>query len=139
MTPVSKAIQLLLHQPQLGIDEEHLTRLRGIEDPGVEFLLELLEFCRSQKQVNTARILEHWRDSRYGKRLRELATQENPLIHDESVDDEAFKSEFIDYISDIERAIHEEKRQMQRRNIKGWDDFRQLYDKSTSKPDQESS
>jgi DNA primase len=139
MTPVSKAIQLLLYHPQLSIGDEQLTRLRVIEDPGVEFLLELLEFCRSQKQVNTARILEHWRDSRYGKRLRELATQENPLVHDDSVDDEAFKNELIDYISDIERSIHEEKRQMQRRNIKGWDDFRQLYDKSTDKPDQEPS
>ncbi|NIN61167.1 MAG: DNA primase [Gammaproteobacteria bacterium] len=136
MTPISKAIQLLLHHPQLSISDEQLTRLRNIKDPGVEFLLELLEFCRSQKQVNTARILEHWRDNRYGKRLRELATQENPLIHDDSVDDEAFKNELIDYISDIERSIHEEKRQMQRRNIKGWDDFRQLYDKSIGKPGQ---
>ncbi len=137
--PVSKAIRLLLHQPQIPVDSGEIDRLRKLEDPGVGFLVELLDFLKAHQQVNTAAILEHWRDSRYEKRLRELATIENPLMESDSVDDEAFKNEFMDYISDIEATISKDKRRLKTRNIKGWEDFRQLYRRETGDSEDESS
>jgi len=125
--PISRAIQLLLHQPGIPIEAQALSRLKQLNDPGVAFLVELIEFLRDKSGANTASILEHWRDTRYQKRLQELAIQENPLSEHEQSDIEAFKKQFMDYISLIEKAITREQRQMQTRNIKDMDDLRRLY------------
>ncbi len=94
---IGHMIALLLHQPQLGLEVEEPRNLQSIELPGVDFLVELLEFIHANPQIRTAGVLEHWRDSRYAARLGELAGGE--LTRDEEAD---LTAEFRDTVSRLQ-------------------------------------
>ena len=63
-----------LNRPQLAEQAEDASELRNSPVQGADFLVELLEFMRSNPGTSCAAILEHWRDSRFETRLAELAT-----------------------------------------------------------------
>lgn len=129
-----EAIQLLLYQPQIGLDPALLERLNNISGSGVEFLLELLGFIHDHPDITCAGILEHWRDTRFGPRLQELAAREHPLLSDEvSVAEKDIKQEFMDYISKIEKDYRKLERDSIRKSLSNPDDLRKLQDPSQSK------
>jgi DNA primase len=97
LTPVSRAVSLLLNRPQLANAAGDGSELRGSPVQGVDFLLELIEFIRSSPGASCAAILEHWRDSRYEARLRELAAGPEGLESEEF----DLEREFIDALSRI--------------------------------------
>jgi DNA primase len=97
LTPVSRAVSLLLNRPQLAEAAGDGSELQGSPVQGAEFLLELIEFIRSNPGATCASILEHWRDSRYEARLRELATGPEGL-ESEQFDPER---EFVDALARI--------------------------------------
>ncbi|MDZ7734709.1 MAG: hypothetical protein U5P41_00045 [Gammaproteobacteria bacterium] len=70
---VGHTIALLLQRPALALEITEPRTLAGVDMPGVEFLVELVEFIHANPRIKTAGILEHWRDSRYATRLGELA------------------------------------------------------------------
>jgi DNA primase len=74
LTPVSRAVSLLLNRPQLAEVAGDGSELQGSPVQGADFLLELIQFIRSNPGATCASILEHWRDSRFEARLRELAS-----------------------------------------------------------------
>jgi DNA primase len=84
---VRQAVEILLHQPSLASDLQRPAFLEQCDLPGVPLLLELLDLLGSQPELNTAAVLEHWRDreeSRYLSRLASWVPElENPdLLHD---------------------------------------------------------
>jgi DNA primase len=84
---VRQAVELLLYQPSLGAKLQRPAFLAQCDLPGIPLLVELLDLLGSQPALNTAAILEHWRDrdeSRYLNRLASWAPElENPdLEHD---------------------------------------------------------
>jgi len=93
---VGHIIALLLHRPSLAREVEEPRALAGVDLPGMDFLVELLEFIHANPHIRTAGILEHWRDSRYGKRLGELAGTD----FDEKADLDA---EFRDCVARLQR------------------------------------
>lgn len=78
---ISWLIRSLLHKPELALDLESTEDLAKLSSPGITFLCELLEFIRSKPNINLASILENWRDTKFEKRLHELA-REDELIHE---------------------------------------------------------
>jgi DNA primase len=97
LTPVSRAISLLLNRPQLAELGGEASELEGSPVQGVEFLLDLLGFIRSAPGVSCAAILEHWRDTRFEARLHELAAGPEGL-ESEQFDPEA---EFLEALTRI--------------------------------------
>jgi len=93
---VGHTIALLLQRPALALDITEPRTLTGVDMPGMEFLVELVEFIQANPQIRTAGILEHWRDSRYATRLGELAGTD----FDEQVNLEA---EFRDCLTRLQK------------------------------------
>jgi len=123
---VSKAIRLLLQHPGMGLDQALIGQLDGISDQGVDFLRELLNYITGHPETTCAGILEHWRDTKYEHRLKELAAMENPLAEG-TPEENAVKNEFMGYISKIEENFHKRQREIQSQNISSLDELRQLY------------
>lgn len=71
---VGHMIAMLLQQPKLAMDVESPRAFEPVDLPGLDFLIELLEFAHSRPDITTGAILEHWRGSRYEQRLSELAS-----------------------------------------------------------------
>lgn len=133
-TNTVKAIRLLLHYPNIGLDQSLSERLERIQDQGVEFLRELLDYIQNHPQTSCAGILEHWRDTRYASRLQELAAMENPLAEGNAIEENHIKQEFLDYISRIEHIFMKKQREIESRNIQNLEEFRKFYGKFPDSP-----
>jgi DNA primase len=81
---LTQAITLVLHHPAAARAVQDPARLKGLNKPGVNVLLELLEQSTSAQEPNTATLLERWRDRVEFERLATLATAQ-PLVADPSV------------------------------------------------------
>ncbi len=66
-------ITLLLQQPELARLAHDIDDLSRYNVPGANLLAELLTFLQDRPDAHLGVILEHWRDSKYGKHLAKLA------------------------------------------------------------------
>lgn len=74
MTPVRRAVLLLMHQPALAaVAAEHLETLRKLDLRGADLLVRLVEFLRDRPEISMAALLEHWRETPEGAALHKLA------------------------------------------------------------------
>jgi DNA primase len=76
LTPVQYAVALIVQRPELARNVaedvfEGPARLRG-----VDFLRELIDFCRGKPHFSTAKLLESWRDRPEAPWLAKLAGRE---------------------------------------------------------------
>ncbi len=117
---MANAISFLLQDPELGMTVEP-DALNDIDTQGVEFLRELLILVRQQPEISCAGILEHWRDSKYENRLKELSIKDNLLAEPRAIQ-EGFL-EIINKIKDdyerqlqskLSRRDYEQKLQLRR-------------------------
>ena len=97
---ISTIISYILNKPELALLVEDPAELSGITVPGVEFLTELITLVHTNPEITCAGILEHWRGSRYGQRLNELASGSG-LPGDDAFDPER---EFIDMVEKLKAA-----------------------------------
>lgn len=95
MTPVRKALTLLLNQP--SITQQWLQSETGSSDelskldlPGMDLLLEVLEILRINPDLSTSALIERWRETPSGNHLAKLAS-EQPELDDSA----ALEIEFI--------------------------------------------
>jgi len=95
ITPVRMAIALLLEQPQLAKNIPSTAGLQQIDTPGVPLLIELVELCKASPHLNSAQILEHYRDSEQGKQLAKL------MCWQHFVNEGAFHDVFLDSIDKL--------------------------------------
>jgi len=102
---LGRIIQCLLHTPSLAKLAGEPASLLSSGEPGIEILVELLGLLQARPGLNTAAIVEHWRDKPAGARLAELAGQ-SPLLRD----DAALMMEF-------EAMLQSLKKQGQRRKL----------------------
>ncbi len=72
-SPVRTAIQILLYQPALAQQVHDPQTLAKLEVAGISLLVQLLELLQARPHLNTAALLEHWRDTQEGKYLAKLA------------------------------------------------------------------
>ena len=73
---ITWSVRSLLHQPALARALDSTANLAVFNSAGIVFLTELIEFIRQHENVTLAAILENWRNTRYEKRLGELAGEE---------------------------------------------------------------
>jgi DNA primase len=66
-------IKLLLQEPGLALKFSAVDELESMNLPGTDFLVELLRLIHNNPGITCARIIEHWRGTRYEQRLSELA------------------------------------------------------------------
>lgn len=81
MTPIRRAIALLLQYPQLGNEVPLHEELAHLKLPGISVLLELHRQTREQN-LNSAQLVELWRGRREEKLLRQLVSWEHHLEQD---------------------------------------------------------
>ncbi|MFW5927477.1 MAG: DNA primase [Wenzhouxiangella sp.] len=76
LTPVQYAVALIVQQPELAreVDPADLDGPGTVR--GVNFLRELIDFCREKPQFSTAKLLEAWRGRPETPWLARLATRE---------------------------------------------------------------
>ena len=75
LTPVQYAVALVVQQPDLAdrVDNDALASKGEIK--GLNFLRELIDFCRQRPQLSTAKLLELWRDRPEAPWMGHLATR----------------------------------------------------------------
>ena len=78
MTPVRKAVAMLLHRPSLAAELEGYEGLDKMMAAGMDLFRQLVDLARNDPKITTATLLEHWRDHEHGGFLGKLA-QESPL------------------------------------------------------------
>ncbi|SIT68770.1 DNA primase [Ectothiorhodosinus mongolicus] len=83
MNPVRMAITLLLEDPGLAKAVKDFAWLAEIELPGVDILLALLETLSKEPHLNTAQLLERWREHEWSVHLHKLAEKSLPGVAEE--------------------------------------------------------
>jgi DNA primase len=81
---VATAISLLVQYPQLAGELELPVRLAGAApDPGLALLLQLHRLAQAHPRLNTAALIERFRDSGDAKTLEKLTARDHLLNEDE--------------------------------------------------------
>ena len=70
-------IRCLLHQPTLALDIKSTESLSALQSSGINFLCKLIALIKKNPNITLAGILENWRDTKFEKRLRGLASDED--------------------------------------------------------------
>ncbi|MBR8845821.1 DNA primase [Pseudoalteromonas sp. JC3] len=92
VTPMRRAIGLLLQHPQLAQTVEYMPELGEMAIPGIQLLLSLQMLCHDNPQINTAQLLEHYRDQAEFDALKKLAVWQHGVAEDRLEDE--FKNTF---------------------------------------------
>ena len=112
-TPVRHLITLLLQQPELAQHVDSPDSIADIELPGAQLLMDLLVFLQDQPGSHTGTILEHWRDSEYGKHLAKLA------LVSLDFEDHRLEAEFKDTLKQLEPYRHNSREQILAKMARG--------------------
>ncbi len=75
LTPVQYAVALIVQEPTLAADLPPDVLDGPASVRGVDFLQELIDFCRHKPQLSTAKLLETWRDRPEAPWLARLAVR----------------------------------------------------------------
>jgi len=75
---VKKAITLILNYPTIG-QEANLSLIEKNSMPGIEILKKLIQTIKKKPEINTAGLIELWRNDPEGKFLGQLAISELPI------------------------------------------------------------
>jgi len=130
LSPVRRAIRLLINYPALALELDDASQLKTVDQHGIPFLVELMEFIRQRPKTTTANILEHWRDTKFEKHLKELASDEEMIT-----EQEMFKLKFSEIITKILEDHHQAERLRRVQAAKDTNELRSLYPRdSTGKP-----
>ncbi|MEM7018786.1 MAG: DNA primase, partial [Pseudomonadota bacterium] len=82
VTPMRTAITLLMLHPELATRVDDIEYLKQIDTPGMDLLINLLEFTQQHPQLSTGAILEHWRETEHEQTLKKLITWAPPIPED---------------------------------------------------------
>lgn len=110
---ISRAISCLLQEPALGKLAGDSKRLLASEEPGVAFLVELLELLQAKPHLNTAAVIEHWRDTPIAQRLHELAASDATLS-----DAQALETEFLHTLARLDEQAARRRQMTHIENVK---------------------
>jgi len=98
-TPVRQAINLVLNNPQITSSIQNYGFLQQSDIQGAALLFDLLEILSKEPKLNTAALLERWRDKPEGVHLSRLAENQLPG------DDESQASEVNDIINYLDKQV----------------------------------
>ncbi len=101
-SPIRTLVSLLLQSPRMANLAGDPQRFKGIDAPGTGLLVELLELLQTSPELNTAALLERWRDREEGRYLARL-TQWKPPFEDQ----ESLEAEFQGAVARLEQQCTE--------------------------------
>lgn len=104
--PVRRALQLLLEKPAMATRVEHIGQLSLLTQPGLDILIEALEFFRDEPEATAAQLIELWRGTAKGAALERISGVEAGL------DETGIESEFFDCILLLRRRALRERQQV---------------------------
>ncbi len=123
MTPVRRAIRMLLNHPEIAKQTESLNELSHLKEHGIPFLLELIQYIQNRESTTIANIMEHWRDTPTEKALMDLARSEELLNEpDELI------IEFNGLLKKMILDAKKQERQWQSQGLKNLDDLKKLQE-----------
>jgi len=103
VTPVRLAIALLLEYPHIVSALPNPEILQQLNMPGIPLLISLVSICQSNEQVNSAQLLEHFRDTAEGKQLAKL------MCWQHHVEPDAAEQVFLDSIEKLLNSFVEQR------------------------------
>jgi DNA primase len=89
-------ISMLIQQPTLAGLAGEPRRFEGLQVPGINLLIELLEYMQTNPHLTTGAIIEHWRGTAAGRTLAKLAIQK-------LVTQDGLEREFCDTMQRLEK------------------------------------
>ena len=95
--PIRRALQLLLEHPEMAQKVAHVGQLAAMPQPGIEVLVEAIEFFQEHPHCRAGQLLEQWRDTPKGAALNRIIGVEVTL------DQAAIEQEFGDAIELLRR------------------------------------
>jgi DNA primase len=99
-SPVRAAVAMLLHNPALARHVADPTEIGGVDAPGMELLRELLALLQAEPRLNTAAVMERFRESAHRPHLEKLVVWTHPMLeHD-------VEAEFRGLLEQLRRAAH---------------------------------
>ncbi len=105
-----RAIGHLLANPHLAAGIEIPEALKSSEQPGHQILLELLDQCQAHPGLNSAALLERWRERKEGPHLQKLLQQRMQQLGQRSgFSPDGLKQEFLDLINRIAAGLSPER------------------------------
>lgn len=99
ISPVRMAITLLLQHPNFYKFVDKYNDIEILKYPGIDILLRLFEILRIYPDLNTAAILERWREDKNSEYLQQLAQQ--PL----SLSMDGLQNELIDIMNHLQTQV----------------------------------
>ncbi|MDR3418432.1 MAG: DNA primase [Nevskia sp.] len=94
---IKRALQLLLERPEMAQKVEHVEQLAASGQPGMDILMEAVEFFREHPHCHAGQLLEQWRDTPKGAALNRILGIEAEL------DEAAVEHEFADAMDLLRR------------------------------------
>jgi DNA primase len=95
MTAPRKAISLLIQNPELANKVDNVEQIKQAHVRGSELLAELVQICQLNSQINTAALLERYRQENHFSALEKLAS------HDHLLEQEQIETEFLGLVSHL--------------------------------------
>ena len=100
---VRQAVSLLLQHPSFAERASPPHAFVALRKPGVPLLVELLQLCRARPEINSAGLLEHFKERDEAAALHKLAVAELPG------DAESLQSEFVDALRTLDRQTSQQR------------------------------
>jgi len=95
VTPVRLAIALLLEYPHIVNALPNPDMLVEIDIPGISLLNQIIKLCKDNQKINSAQLIEYFRDTIEGKQLTKLMCWQHHVI------EETAESVFLDSIEKL--------------------------------------
>ncbi len=110
VTPVRRAIALLLNCPALARQVGAMQRFHGVEAPGLALLVELVELLQQQPHIeHAAQLLTRYEGTQMGPVLQRLAEWQPEYANDDTVE-ALCRQEFLDTLGHLEREYSVQRR-----------------------------
>jgi len=77
--PVRRALQLLMEQPDLAEQVDHLELLHQADVRGIEVLVEAIDFFQANPGASAGQLVELWKETPKGRGLQQLLLEALPL------------------------------------------------------------
>ncbi len=104
VSPVRMAITLLLQHPELQLELGPFDKIKTLEKPGINILVQMLETLQKNPHLNTAALLERSRGTDSAEHLQRLAQQNLPLSATE------LKHELIGIVQQLQKQAIEQRK-----------------------------
>jgi DNA primase len=105
-SPVRTVIKGVLNHPQLALHAGPAQRFMELQVPGVALMVEMLEMVQANPNVNSAVLLEHWRDTEHWKHLDRLAQDETIL------EAEQMEADFLGALARLDQQLLDQRREI---------------------------